>query len=285
MTGLRDVRVNRAVDHVRNHLRSALTIASLARVAHVSPFHFARLFKASTGETVTRFVQRARLERAAALMQRSPRRELGDIALDAGFRSASNFARVFRTHYGQAPREWDRVSPLADRFPGFEDALAPFRANPPPLHPRRIAIPEQTVAYVRVPTPFVDDAKLDSGMNTLRAALARSGMQVGAFVGASWDHPDATSLDRVCFDLGVVVPDDVRIEDLSVHRWPAHEAVAVHVNGPRPHLALAWEALYEWIVRTQATPLDLPSVKWFRRPPDAARWSHFDVDCAIPLRT
>lgn len=75
-------RVNRVVDYVRNHLDQDLSLETLARVAHFSPYHFHRIFKTTTGETLVQFSQRARLERAAYLMKASPERELGSIALE-----------------------------------------------------------------------------------------------------------------------------------------------------------------------------------------------------------
>ena len=101
-------RVHRVMDHVRENLRGELSLEALAKVAHFSPYHFHRVFKSVTGETLTRFVQRSRLERAAYLMKSSPSRELGSIAHQVGFSAQSDFSRVFRKHYGVAPSDWDR---------------------------------------------------------------------------------------------------------------------------------------------------------------------------------
>jgi AraC family transcriptional regulator len=58
-------RVNRVVDHVQAHLAEELSLPALARIAAFSPFHFHRVFKVTTGETLFGFIQRLRLERAA----------------------------------------------------------------------------------------------------------------------------------------------------------------------------------------------------------------------------
>src|SRR5690349_21305614 len=66
-------RVNRAVDHVLLHLDGPVRLEEVAAVAGFSRFHFHRVFRALMGETLQRFVQRVRLERAVAMMLRKPR--------------------------------------------------------------------------------------------------------------------------------------------------------------------------------------------------------------------
>ena len=97
-----DKRVNRVIDHVRRHLAEPLTLAELARVAAFSPFHFDRVFKAVTGETLFGFIQRVRLERAAAALLARHDASVLEVALDHGFASAATFARAFRARVSRA---------------------------------------------------------------------------------------------------------------------------------------------------------------------------------------
>src|SRR6185436_19932594 len=80
-----DRRVNRVIDHIREHLADELPLAALARLAAFSPFHFHRVFRAVTGETVAGFVHRLRIEKAAAALRDHPGRAVLEIALDHGF--------------------------------------------------------------------------------------------------------------------------------------------------------------------------------------------------------
>jgi AraC family transcriptional regulator len=98
-------RVNRVMDHVRAHLAEPLTVADLAAVAAFSPFHFHRVFRAIADETLFGFVQRVRLERAAAMLRHGDASVLA-IALDHGFTSAAAFARAFRTHFRMTATAW-----------------------------------------------------------------------------------------------------------------------------------------------------------------------------------
>jgi AraC family transcriptional regulator len=67
-------RVNRVIDHVREHLGEALSLERLAQIAAFSPFHFHRIFRAITRETLSTSIQRLRLERAAVALIHHPRR-------------------------------------------------------------------------------------------------------------------------------------------------------------------------------------------------------------------
>src|SRR5262249_24312464 len=86
-------RVNRVVDHIREHLADELSLVALARLAAFSPFHFHRLFRAITGETLFGFIQRQRVERAGVVLYAHPDLSVLAVGLDHGFSSAATFAR------------------------------------------------------------------------------------------------------------------------------------------------------------------------------------------------
>jgi len=80
----------------------ALDVPALARVAHVSPAHFSRQFRATFGETPHRYLQRPRVERAMELL-RETHRPVTEICFDVGFASLGTFSRTFREIIGESP--------------------------------------------------------------------------------------------------------------------------------------------------------------------------------------
>jgi AraC-like DNA-binding protein len=93
----------RAALWLDEHAHEEIDLASAARQAGLSSYHFLRLFAAVLGVTPHQYLVRSRLRRAAALLSRDDR-PVTDIALDVGFRDLSNFVRSFHRAAGIAPR-------------------------------------------------------------------------------------------------------------------------------------------------------------------------------------
>ena len=298
MVSRHEARVHRCMDYVRDHLDHDLSLPRLAEVAGCSAYHFHRVFKAVTGETLTTFVQRARLERAAYLMMTSPDRKLDAIALDAGFGSHSDFSRVFRRHYGLAPSEWDRRRRLApvSVTDNYDTALQQAMNDSKAVELRVVDQPRRHLIYARARTPFLGPP-LGQAYDRLVVGLQARGIETStaALLGWSWDNYETTPLDRVCFDFGLTVTPEayehlghdpsLSEEGLGRLVFEAHRAVQARAVGPRIRIAVAWELLYtRWLPRSSHDLLDLPATKVFERRPDTDAWEHFDLWCSLALQ-
>jgi AraC-like DNA-binding protein len=95
----------RARDTMDRAFARPLDVPALARVAHVSPAHFSRQFRATFGETPHRYLQRRRVERAMELL-RETERPVTEICFDVGFNSLGTFSRMFREVVGESPSSY-----------------------------------------------------------------------------------------------------------------------------------------------------------------------------------
>ncbi len=93
-------RINRVIDYVETNLTGDLSLGTLSKVARFSPYHFHRIFKAMVGETLSQFIQRRRVEKAAQALLGNPYKSITEVALDCGFSGSQTFARVFREVFG-----------------------------------------------------------------------------------------------------------------------------------------------------------------------------------------
>lgn len=96
-------RVNAATNRVARNLGKHHSIEGLAAAANFSKFHFHRIYRAITGETVANMVSRLRLEGAAATLIYNKRRSITQVAVDHGYSSGANFTKAFTRHFGCPP--------------------------------------------------------------------------------------------------------------------------------------------------------------------------------------
>jgi AraC family transcriptional regulator len=100
--GLAPAVLKRVQEFINQHLDQPLVLADLASQAELSEFHFARMFKHSTGQAPHQYVMQVRLQQAEKLL-RNTLMPLTQIALDCGFSSASHFSNRFKAFYGYSP--------------------------------------------------------------------------------------------------------------------------------------------------------------------------------------
>lgn len=96
--------VRRLRDYVESYLADDLDVTRMAKVAALSPAHFARAFAATVGLSPFHYVISRRLARAHEQLERT-RRSVLDIALEVGFKTQSHFTSRFRREFGVTPRE------------------------------------------------------------------------------------------------------------------------------------------------------------------------------------
>ncbi len=94
--------INRAVDYINEHLDSPINLNDLADVAHISGFHFHRIFKSLLGESPGEYIQRLRLEKAIFRLQ-TTRLTLTEIAEQTGYQSPHALSKAFKKRFGISP--------------------------------------------------------------------------------------------------------------------------------------------------------------------------------------
>jgi AraC family transcriptional regulator len=113
------VTVDRVTELVDAGLAGPLTLDGLAAAASLSPFHFARAFRATTGLAPHQFVMARRVHRATTLLLGSTE-SVTDIARAVGLSNVSHFRRLFRRHMGVLPgdlRQNSNFGPSAGASP------------------------------------------------------------------------------------------------------------------------------------------------------------------------
>ena len=105
--GLAPWQQRRATEYLADHLSASVGLADIARTAGLSAFHFARMFKQSTGSPPHAYQRRLRCEKAKELLA-STDLIISEIAVAVGYETPQAFARMFRADVGVSPSEYRR---------------------------------------------------------------------------------------------------------------------------------------------------------------------------------
>ena len=103
-------RINRVFEYIDQNLESNLSLQSVSEVAFFSPFHFHRIFKFVTGETLNEYITRKRIEKSASdLLHKNITST--KIAHNYGFSDNSSFSRAFKKYFKVSPTDFKKQNP------------------------------------------------------------------------------------------------------------------------------------------------------------------------------
>jgi AraC family transcriptional regulator len=281
--------IDRVIAHLQQCLRSGEPLPdldALAAIAHQSPFHFHRLYRALTGETPGRTVARLRLLRALQLLAHADSRVTG-VALEVGFESPQALARACRQALGATPSalrddaalrtHWQhRLSlPAGD---GADDST--------PLQVQVTALEPFDVVVLRTRGAFDD---LDQAFGQVYAWAAEQGLadHLQALVGIALnDHRDvpANACEFECgmgFGRAVAdIPAPLRALTLGGGAY----AVLRHV-GSYAGLDAATDALLrQWLPDSGRALRDAPLYYHYLDDPENVPEAILRADICVPLR-
>lgn len=100
--------IKSSLEFITDNLHRDLHLAEIASVVGLSPFHFARLFKAATGQTTYQYLLEHRLRRAKEYLKFGSV-PISQIGTEVGFPNHAHFARSFRRREGITPTAWRRL--------------------------------------------------------------------------------------------------------------------------------------------------------------------------------
>lgn len=240
-------------------------LAELAALAHFSPFHFHRIYRALLGETVLETIRRLRLARAAAHIE-ADRKRVTAIGQDAGYDSPQAFSRAFRQFTGSSPRAFRRR--MDDIGAGLVGAGLPLALV------ERPALRLVTLAH-RGPYGMIPHTHRHLGR-------LLAGHPVGAWYGIS--HGDPALTGEPDYFVGAVVDDGFlpagcAVQELAGGRYACHTLV-----GPYTLIGPALNSLYAvWLPASGHEPDERPLLEFYHDPADPADPASFRTDLLVPI--
>ncbi len=104
-------RINAVFEYIDANLDNELTLETVSKIAFYSPFHFHRVFKMITNETLNNYITRKRIEKAATFLLHRKEITISDLVTQFGFTNNSTFTRAFKNYYKQSPSAFRKSNP------------------------------------------------------------------------------------------------------------------------------------------------------------------------------
>lgn len=281
-------RIRTVLEHIEAHLAEELTVERLAGVACFSEFHFHRLFTAFMGESLSAYIRRLRLERAAILLKSHRSTPVTEIALESGFSSSATFARAFRQHFGRSASQWRNLwsktgkpkSKTGKALPSsslYPDSATQDRAGKGEKRVElKVEIKELeplTMAYVRHHGGYEEEGIHRAYEKLYKWAAPRGLFGPGTKVlGISLDNPDVTPAEKCRYEAGLTVPPGTEPQgEVGVREIPGGRHAVIRYQGGEKGISGFYDAVYGgWLPGSGFQPADRHSYEIHHQAAEAA---------------
>lgn len=245
------LKVMKALNLISSSLEQEHSLAVVSRQCASSRFHFHRVFKQETGETLSEAIRRLRLERVAKYLCSSRIYNMSRLAAFCGFSSSQNMAKSFRRHFGLSPSDYrlhmqnskhGNDIPAAIQYLDDLDAdnEATAFASIRELAAREVVYARQTGNY--------GQASCAHAFLALSELLGYTpDFQTTPVLAVYWDYPLVTPPNKCRTDMCAQLPD--LVDQRVTQQVPGGRYAVFSCAGDEALLAQAWHAAAAWMDR------------------------------------
>ena len=278
MTNPNEKRLLRVLDHIHDNAGGDLSLDTLSDIAAMSRFHWHRVFRAMTGETMAQAVRRIRMHRASYLLVMTDTPQ-AQIAARVGMPNAASFRRLFAEQFSMTPaafRKRGELRPFTRNQPQETRLMYPVTIrDQAPL--RLAAVPYQG-AYHEISRAF---QKLSAVMAS-RDLFRNAGRMVGVF----YDDPQSVAVPDLRSLAGFEITGSTAIADpLKDVTLAAGRHAVLTYKGPYAGLPAAYDQLFGiWLPASGEEPADAPSFEVYLNSPMDAAPEDLVTELHLPLK-
>ncbi len=252
--------LNKVIEFIGKNIDEELSLEKLSEIACISQFHFHRLFTAFTGLSLQQYIKWLRLKRAARQLIFDKDQSIINIAINAGFESHEAFSRAFKKACGLSPNQYRYAADfgLWEKPPYClpERGATEMKVEIKNSHKIRLAVIEH-----RGDPKLLPDS-INKLMTWAKTKIPHFKLKAGEAFAFAYNDPKTTPADEFCFDLGIKVSENLKLDGDVVEKFiPAGRyAVAVH-KGSRDKIGETVYPLYrEWLPNSGEQLGDLPCI-------------------------
>jgi AraC family transcriptional regulator len=265
-------RLERAAALLSGRLDDPPSLAELATAAAVSPFHFHRIWRGLTHETVARTILRLRMEVSQELLLVKDA-SVTETALAVGFGTPQSFARAFRRHTGLTPSAHRDSQPSVPKLSGRDMKVAVIRRG-------EVVV----IGLRREGKPYNNlNATFGQVWSWAEATDILKGLQ--GIYGILLDDPATVPEDKLRYDACLALGVTSAPEPFRVIRLPAGKYACLRHFGSYDGLEAATQYVVgEWLVSSGREPADFPIIHPAHNDPDQTPVDDLVTDILMPLQ-
>jgi AraC family transcriptional regulator len=265
-------RFERAASLLSGRLDDPPSLAELASAAAVSPFHFHRIWRALTRETVGQTILRLRMEASQELL-RVKDASVTETATAIGFGTPQSFARAFRRHTGLTPSEHRNSQSSVAKKDAADMKVAVDRRGEIMV----VVLRREGKAYTDLNATFGEVWSWAEATDTLQ--------HLQGIYGIPLDDPASVPVDKLRYDAGLALGVTSAPEPFRVLRLPAGEFACLRHFGSYDGLEAATQyVVSEWLLSSGREPADFPVFHNFINDPDQTPVDELITDILLPLK-
>ena len=209
--------LNKAINYIIENFTKPPNLDEVSKISGFSKFHFHRIFKEFTGETLKQFTKRIRLERAAFLLVFHKERSITDIALSCGFSSSQNFATAFKKHFDITAKAYKEKKSCQGIRVHDPHTVSKYDI-------KLIFLNAFKVVYERSFSAYSND-NFKSKRNKILTEYPDK-----TYVGIFWDDPAITLEESCRYDHGYIIENNVKPKKLATQAIEANTYIVLTLN-------------------------------------------------------
>ncbi|MFN7119233.1 MAG: GyrI-like domain-containing protein [Saprospiraceae bacterium] len=279
-----ELSIREASQWLEAHWSEPILLQDVAAHAHLSPYHFHRIFKTFTQTTAKQLLTRLRLEKAAQLL-RFTDLEIAQIAMEVGYENHETFTRAFKNHFGQPPSDYRsgaqiEIAQKQAEYSTKAIALSDLQLDPPKI----VQIAPVNVVYIRHTGSYDQVGKTWNQL--LRWALLHWQLsRQTSTLGIVHDDPYITQTEQIRYDACLVVKKEFQPKGSIGFKQLAGGKYAVfRYKGAYDNFYTVYDYIYSVILLQKGWQLrNEPALEWYIQSPPFYKPDNFLTDFYLPI--
>ncbi len=273
-------RINTVLDYIEEHIDSKLTLQTLSQAGNLSKYHFHRVFKAVTGETIHEYIKRTKMEKVNRVLSLHRTKKLTDIAFDMGYNSSANFSRDVSLYFNKSPSQ----------------IRNDVRHLPISVHPELKStvnfkgieiLNNKRILYTRIHNGYNPDSIREAFASLCSWAMDLFKYRIGEqLIGIGYDDPDYTPFHKCRYDACLVISNELKIGNIEPYNVKTIRSGTYAVflfEGRGEEIYGAWEVIFkEWVIHSDYLPANRPHLEMYL-PSPLWKENMYKVELCLPV--